>query len=131
VSWIDDEVPHVVLVLGEEFGVPYFNFMNKHIGAQCGGGMGKLSIVYPSSLTTEAFEKALSTACNFVIIFVEESRVHVDRIPMMQLGAIAICNALWKDPEVESSNDGKLVLEWASTALLNAISEVEKFLEEN
>lgn len=131
-SGIDDEVPRVVLVLGEEFGVSYFNSMNKLIGAQCGGGMGKLSIIYPSSLTTEAFEKALSSACKTLVkIFVEESRVHVDRIPIMQLGTIAICNALWKDPKVESSYDGKLVLECASSALLNAISEVEKFRDEN
>jgi hypothetical protein len=131
-SWIDDEVPRVVLVLGEEFGVSYFNSMNRLIGAQCGGGMGKLSIIYPSSLTTEAFEKALSSACKTLVkIFVEESRVHVDRIPMMQLGAIAICNALWKDPKVENCYDGKVVLECASSALLNAISEVEKFRDEN
>ena len=131
-SGIDDKVPRVVLVLGEEFGVSYLNSMNKLIGAQCRGGMGKLSIVYPSALTTEAFEKALSSACKTLVkIFVEESRVHVDRIPMMQLGAIAICNALWKDPKVECSYDGKLVLECASSALLYAISEVEKCRDEN
>jgi hypothetical protein len=131
-SGIDDEVPRVVLVLGEEFDVSYFTSMNKLIGAQCGGGTGKLSIIYPSSLTTEAFEKALSSACKTLVkIFVEESRVHVDRIPMMQLGAMAICNALWKYTKVERCYDGKLVLECASSALLNAISEVEKFRDEN
>jgi hypothetical protein len=131
-SGIDDEVPRVVLVLGEEFGVSYLNSMNKLIGAKCGGGMGKLSIIYPSSSTTEAFEKALSSACKTLVkIFVEESRVHVDRIPVIQLGAMAICDALWKDPKVENSYDGKLVLECASSALLNAISEVEEFRDEN
>jgi hypothetical protein len=130
---IDDDVPRTVMVLSENYDdSTYFQSMNQLVAARFGGSMGKLSIIYASNLSEEAFESALLSASKAIVqIFMQEASVSIDRITLSRLCAIVICDAMWRDNIIENIHDGKAVLTLARTALMTFASVLDKIGAEN
>lgn len=123
---IGDDVPRVVLFLGEDDDKTNYDTSNKLLAQTFGGNTTKISIIYTSNLSTDAYDNALELACQKVAhCFVHENCVRINRVPLLELGCMTILASLWRAIPLDDKNDELLILEYSKSALLALVEEID------
>ncbi len=130
-SLIDDSMPRVVLALGD-FDYEGHEYMKSVLAEEVGPARGALSIICNRSATPLALEKGLESSCKKIAsIFVNETCVKIDRMPIPSLAKSVISIYLWSYISPNSIADGNLVLETARCAISALIKEASIHLHDN
>jgi hypothetical protein len=92
---------------------------------------GIVPVIEVSSLSADAYLSALGSACQKVAtIFIRESCVKIDRMPLFQLAATAILESIWL-PIPTDQNDEEIIIARSRRALLALTNEIESLIISN
>jgi hypothetical protein len=128
-SILDDDVPRLALVFSDNLSGQSHDTINKLMARELAGNMESIPILHPSQLSKKAFDYAFELAVNRAVkIFVNETCVHVSRIPAMVLASKAITTVLWRCVPRTSQNvdDEDAIVECSRAALIELINELSQ-----
>ncbi|KAL3925723.1 MAG: hypothetical protein SGILL_000202 [Bacillariaceae sp.] len=127
-SVIDDDIPRVVLVLSDETDENIETVHDKAIARALQGGMERLPMLRPASLSPVAFNAALESSLKRAAkMFVQEAYIQVSRVSTMHLAAKAITTVLWQCiPASSSHEDEDTIIQCSRMALETTIQELAK-----
>ena len=127
-SLLDDDVPRVALVFSDNRSGQSLDSINELIARELAGNMESIPILHPSQLSKKAFDNAFELAVNRAVkIFVNETCVHVSRIPAMVLASKAITTVLWQCiPPAIRNGDEDVIVECSRAALIELIKELSQ-----